>query len=98
MTLFASSGLRFKVLLPIGKALVLICIGGFLSIFLVIQSHLDDMIEEKIASSRELFTELLDIEADNLQGLAESYVDNLSYIKAFWIATVSCSFMKVLKR
>ncbi len=83
MTLFSSSGLRFKVLLPVGLGLALICIAGFLAVFILLQDHLADMIDEKLSSTEKLFTEMLDIEADNLEGLAEAFRANESFKTAF---------------
>jgi hypothetical protein len=83
MTLFAYSGLRFKVLLPVGMGLALIIISGFTLAFMMIQDHLDEMVNEKISGTGHLFVELLEMESNNLERLAEALTDNTSFQKTF---------------
>ncbi len=80
---FQSLSLRFKILLPVSLVLTIFCFGGFLSTHFIQRDHLDEMIADQIEGTGQLFLNILEVEAESLQGLTEAYRENDSFRKAF---------------
>jgi hypothetical protein len=65
--------LRAKVLLPLGLAILVMFILGFTATYLIQKRSLDTNIEDRIANARQLYRELLKVEAEVLWSLTSNY-------------------------
>ncbi len=65
--------LRSKVLLPLGLTFLALFILGFTATYLIQKHSLDSDIEERIVNARQLYRELLKVEAEVLWSLTSNY-------------------------
>ncbi|MFO7606328.1 MAG: cache domain-containing protein [Desulfurivibrionaceae bacterium] len=75
--------IRYKIMPPVGLAILMICFLGIGATYLIQQRHYNDELNMRFDGTYELYNKLMEVETDVLESLVSTYVDNSSLGKAF---------------